>query len=578
MKKQQLLGALVLIIFASLLALVIAPHDHVPGRYYIKATMIIGDKELSVKLETYLGDRDGFLVQRSNMTIVEQQQAKMNYTITILGLDSYARRPGNTFWAYVSLAVDNRTELFRENPPAVRGELITPSGKSESMRVYYEYGRIKLQKAIRVNTRLAFYVFLMVIVVWAVVALNPLVIALAVPVLAILIVNIPAEDALSVFWDPAIALIFGAFIIAYAMDKSGLARRIAYIVVSKAKSPAKLIFSISLISFILAMWMSSLATMIVMLPIISTILKVFNADQRSRYAQGITLSVMLAAVLGGMTTIVGNPANALAASVTYKLAGIRIEFLEWMMYSVPVALLILLILDLIIYLRFDIKRDLEKGYIRFDETILFTFKAHLMGMGPLTRQEKITLAVFLGTVAGWFISSILALMGYVYYLHVAAVALAASLILMVTRVFTVEDMKKIRWDVLLVLGGSLSLVVLMDECGIMDIFIVELADLKCIWILAMVVPLMIILSIILGPMVGVAIVLPLIILSGEPTKALIIYMSILSCSMVFGPHGIILEEYARGRGFLTYKNYVTMGVIYTIVSLMVIIPLIFLFA
>ncbi len=578
MKKRQLLGGLILLIFASTLAIVAAPSDHPRGRYHIKATMIIEDRELSIELKTYLGDRDGIIIQRTNTTTIKRQEVRINYTIIILGLDMYARRPGNSFWAYVSLAIDNKTEIFRERIPTVSGELIGPDGSSEPMRVCYENGRIKLQKAIRVNTRIAFYVFLLVIVIWAIVALNPLIIALAIPVLAILLVNIPAEDALSVFWDPAIALIFGAFIIAYAMDKSGLAKRIAYIVVSRTKSPTRLIFSISLISFILAMWMSSLATMIVMLPIISTILKVFNADQRSRYAQGITLSIMLAAILGGMTTIVGNPANALAASITYRLRGIRIEFLEWMLYSVPVALLILLIIDLVICLRFNIERDLKEGLIRFDEKVIFTFRAHLMGMGPLTKQEKITLVVFLGTVMGWFTSSILALMGYVYYLHVAAVALAAGLVLMATGIFTIEDMRKMRWDILLVLGGSLSLVVLMDESGIMDVFLVELIGVGYFQILVMVIILLVILSIILGPLAGVAVALPLMILSFEPTKAIIIYASILSCSMVFGPQGIVLEEYARGRGFLTYKNYVRLGAIYTVISLATIIPLIFLFA
>ena len=573
MRRQQIFGAIVLLAIASLLVITIAPTDHRVGEYRIRASIDINGRRLFVDLKTKLSERDGFLIQESNSTVL----GGVNYSIRILGLDSYARRPGNYFWAYVDLLVEGeRVSLGEGGTSGIDGKLIPKEGSYEPMRVVLEHGRIKLEKAIRVNTRLAFYLFLIVIVLWAVVALDPLIVALLIPVVSILIINIPAQDVLVVFWDPAIALIFGAFVIAYSMDKSGLAKRIAYILVSKARSPARLMFSISIVSFFLAMWMSSLATMVVMLPIISTILKVFNADQRSRYAKGITLSVMLGAILGGAASIVGNPANALSISIIYRLSGERVEFLEWIAYALPVCIGILIVLDIMIYMTYSIRTDMERGYIRFDETVILTIKAHLMGMGPLTRMEKATLLVFIGTILGWFVSSTLAIMGYVYYLHVSAVALAAVLALIAMGIFKVEDMRKIRWDILLILGGSLSLVVLMDKCGIIDILILELRGVNAIWMLAMVVPILYILSIILGPMASVALVLPILITSGGFTKQLLIYITILSSTVVFGPQGLVLEEHARGRGFITYRDYIKIGVIYTVLSIAMITPLVFL--
>lgn len=570
MKKSQVFGALFLVIVGVALISIIAPKDHVEGKYYIQASVGIGDEEVSVYLVTVLGKNNGIVTKNATSNIIDG----LNYTLEIMGLDQYARNPGNYFWAYVRLSVGGK--LISLSKDQIKAVLKGPDGDIEDMKIIEEGTILKLEKSIRVNTRIAFYVFVAIIVIWALFALNPLVAALSVPILAILIVNIPAADVLSVFWDPAIALIFGAFIIAYSMEKTGLARRLSYMIVCKAKSPRKLMIFLSIVAFLLSMWMSSLATIIVMLPIISTILKTFNASEKSEYAQGITLSVIFGSVLGGLSTVVGNPANALTISVAYRALGVRIDFIEWIFFALPVALLFLFIMTIILIKVFDVNKDIERGYITFDSSKLFAFEAHLMGMGPLTKQEKITLIVLIGTIVGWIISSVFTLLGITYYLHFVAVALAAATILIVTGVFSESDLGKIRWDIILTLGGSISFSILMNETGILDIFSTEISKIGIIRALILLVVMVIILSLILGSLVSIAISVPLLLSIGVSYSMLIILMALLSNVIILGPNGILLEEHIRGRGFLKYKNYIKLSIIFIGVTVTILLFLIFL--
>ncbi len=570
MRKYQLFGLIILCISATYLAIAVAPKEHKAGNYIIKATVTVSYDntitKISVCVKTKLGDNDGMLIQNSS-------NEGGGFVLQIMALDSYARKPGNMFWAYVRLLIDGKPVDI--SPDNINGQLISEDKSVEWMDSIKEGDRIKLAKTIRVNVDLAFYIFLIVIILWSAVALNPLIIALLIPVLAILIVNIPPYDVFSVFWDPAIALVFGAFVIAYSMDKSGLAKRLSYSAVSKAKSPRKLMFYLAFISYVLSMWMSSLATMLLMLPIISTILKAFNASEKSRYAQGITLAVIFASILGGMSTLVGNPANALAASIVYRSSEIRIEFVDWMIYSVPVSVFVLFVIIYILSRFFDAEKDVKDGYIKFDQASFLAFEAHLMGMGPLTREEKITISVLTIVIVSWLVSSILSKIGLTYYYNVAAISMCGALILLATNVFSVDDLKNLRWDILLILGGSLSLAVLMKNSGLLDVFISELHGLSPMKITMLILPIITILSGILGSMVSIAIILPLVVSTMNVNIGFVIYLSLVSTAIIFGPNGVVLEEHARGRGFLKYESFVKTSILYMAITLGILIPIIF---
>lgn len=558
MRKSQLFGALILLLIGLTLLFYIPLEDHKKGEYTILIRVNVDSYTLSVSLRTRLGDSDGTLI--TNKTIY--MKGNTNFTLTIMGLDSYARKPGNKIWAYIYLYADG-TPISLGN---IEARLIGSNGIDEEMIVSVEGSHAYVYKTVRVNVYLAFVSFLVIIVVWALLSLSPIVVALLIPILGMLVVNLSAYDILSVFWDPSVALIFGALVLAYSMHKSGLAERITYIILSRARSPTQVLIYLTLISYLLSMWMSSLGTMIVMLPIIGTVLKTMNAREGSHYARGLTLSTMFAAIFGGSATIVGNPANALVASITYRVVGVGIGFLEWMIVAVPITLIALLLLDLFLLKVFSISKDVDGGFIVFDSNAHLLFSAHLMGFGPWKREEKITFAVLLAVILLWMLYSVLYVLGFTYYMQFVAFSLVAALVLIASNVIDRKDLLNIRWDVLLVLGGSLSLYVILSEAGILDIMLGEISKANPFIVLPLLFVFVVMLSIILGPLVSVAIGIPLLI-SVMPSlvTTIIIIFGLASSGILIGPNGMILEENVRERGFLKYEDFVKWGLLGTLV-------------
>ena len=557
MRKSQILGVCILVLFGIALLFLVGVSDHKLGEYRIVIRVHVNTQVLEARLRTYLGSWDGVPIVNSS-TIVRDG---MNITLVVTGLSSYERRPGNKFWVYVHLYVDSTPiSSFGD----LEAKLIGPDGAEEDMIYRVENDFVYAYKTVRVNSIYAFLVFMIIVVIWALTATSPLLVALLIPILGIIVVNLPAYDVLSAFWDPSVALIFGALILAFSMHKTGLAERITYIVLSRADSPSKVLVYLSIIAYFLSMWMSSLGSMLVMLPIIATVLKTMNAREGSYYARGLTLSTMIASIFGGASTIVGNPANALVASIAYRYVGIGIGFLEWMIIAVPLTFTMVLLLDVVILRFFPIKEDLKRGYVSFDSNTHMLFGMHLMGLGPWTREEKITLSVFIGTVAGWIVYSYLYIMGFTHYMQFVAFSLIAGFVLLITDVFRREDLLKIRWDILLALGGSLSLAVIIEEAGVLELLILELKGMNTLELTVLIFAFLVILAIILGPLVGVAIGMPIAILSIGLSSSSIVMFSLAASAVVAGPNGLVFEENVRERGFLKYKDYLKWSFIATI--------------
>ena len=563
MRKSQIIGACILVVLGVALLLIVGARDHRFGEYTIIVKIHVDKQLLETSLRTYLGHQDGVPISNSSTVIRDG----MNITLIVTGLSSYERRPGNKFWVYVYLYVDG---ALIGDFGGLEVNLVNPDGTIENMICRARGNYVYAYRAIRINSIYAFLVFMIIVVIWALTAMSPLLVAFLIPILGMIMVNLPAYDVLSVFWDPSVALIFGALILAFAMHKTGLAERLTYIILSKADSPSKILISLSVIAHFLSMWMSSLGSMLVMLPIIATVLKTMNAKEGSYYARGLTLSTMIASIFGGASTIVGNPANALVASITYRYTGMGIGFLEWMIIAVPLTLIMVLLLDIAILKFFPIQKDFERGYISINNSTHVLFSTHLMGLGPWTREEKITFLVFIGTVTGWIIHSYLYMVGLAHYMQFTVFSLLAGLILLITGIFKKDDLPKIRWDILLILGGSLSFAVIMEETGVIELLISELRSINITMLAILIMVFLVFLAIILGPIVGVAIGIPIAILSINPSPLIIVILSLSASTVILGPNGLIFEESARERGFLEYKDYLKWSLIATILMTIII--------
>jgi sodium-dependent dicarboxylate transporter 2/3/5 len=164
------------------------------------------------------------------------------------------------------------------------------------------------------------------------------------------------------------------------------------------------------------------------------------------------LGIPLASTTGGMTTIIGTPANAIAVGALQR-AGITVEFLDWMMYGIPIAILITLICCF----------ALIKKYIKDTTPISTAFVDNLKSdiSNESALHRKIVIAVILVTIGLWLTSSL-------HGIKVASVCAVPLVVLTVTGVLDGKDIQSLPWDTLLLVAGGLSLGVSLEHTGLLQ--------------------------------------------------------------------------------------------------------------
>jgi sodium-dependent dicarboxylate transporter 2/3/5 len=265
------------------------------------------------------------------------------------------------------------------------------------------------------------------------------------------------------YMAPVIFLVLGGALLALAMERAGVHRRIAVAVVSRSSpSPRALVFAFMIATAFVSMWVSNTATTLIMMPIALAVLgavlpgerQAWSAAQRA-FAACLVLGVAYAASIGGLGTLVGSPTNAIATALIDKTLGVRIGFLEWLALGLPIVLLTIPIAWLL----------LTRGSHRFTlET--FDRNAVLAAIGPrgsLTTAERRLLPVLAFAMVAWVTMPLLRSVPALAELDDAIVAVVAALALFVVpagdgrTLLEWRDTARAPWDVLLLFGGGLAL-------------------------------------------------------------------------------------------------------------------------
>lgn len=162
--------------------------------------------------------------------------------------------------------------------------------------------------------------------------------AVLLPMLGIL----PLAEALSQYANRLIFLFLGGFLIARAMMKWGIDRRMAVAILGKVGSSAKLLvlYFMALTAFLSA-FLSNTATTAMMLPIAMAVLSGSKLQAESRYGTVLLLGIAYAATIGGVATLVGTPPNVLLAGFSSSLLGQELTFFEWLKIGLPYAVVML---------------------------------------------------------------------------------------------------------------------------------------------------------------------------------------------------------------------------------------------
>jgi sodium-dependent dicarboxylate transporter 2/3/5 len=301
----------------------------------------------------------------------------------------------------------------------------------------------------------------------------------------------PLTKVLPPYAADVIFLFMGGFIIGLAIERWGLDRRIAFFTLRLVGArPGAIVGGFMAVTGFLSMWVSNTACAAMMVPIALSVidlilrsrtgagLKESGGIPQSRipernFATGLLLCIAYAASIGGVATIVGSPPNGIAVRYIQQTFGKEVSFFDWLLLGGPFTLIFLPIAWLLVtrvLFRADIG-EIEGGRQHFDE--------EYHKLGPLTRGEKIVLAVFAVTAFLWISSPLLkgiAVAGTkpLAGLSDAGIAMLAAMALFLIRVDRLGGTRamdwatavKLPWGVLMLFGGGLTLATAIEMNGV----------------------------------------------------------------------------------------------------------------
>ncbi|MFV8828006.1 SLC13 family permease [Alkalihalobacterium sp. APHAB7] len=309
--------------------------------------------------------------------------------------------------------------------------------------------------------------------------------AIPIPATSLLpIVLFPITGALdsgsvtSSYGNSIIFLFLGGFLIALAMERWDLHKRIALTIISIiGTSTQRLVLGFMVATGFLSMWISNTATAMMMVPIgtaiiyqVSRSLKEKNvgiANEDKNFGRAMMLGIAYAASIGGLATLIGTPPNMILAGVVNELYGIDISFADWMMFGLPLSIILLgLAWVYLIKFAFPVQMKTLPGG---DELI----REQKKSLGKTSFEEKAVLTIFSLAAFAWITRSFL-LDGLIPGIDDTMIAITAAAILFMipslskrgTFLLDWETAKKVPWGILLLFGGGLAIAAGFRESGL----------------------------------------------------------------------------------------------------------------
>jgi sodium-dependent dicarboxylate transporter 2/3/5 len=282
-------------------------------------------------------------------------------------------------------------------------------------------------------------------------------------------------DAASPYANPIIFLFLGGFMVALAMERWNLHRRIALSVVRvMGVQPHRLVLGFMIATAFLSMWVSNTATAVMMTPIALSVIHLVRPEGEYGHGQpvdfnfaiSLMLAVAYAASIGGLGTLIGTPPNALLAGFMLESYEVEIGFAQWMLVGVPLVVVSLPV-TWVVLTRFVYPirlRELPGGR----ETIEVEYRK----LGRISRAEKTVAVVFGMTALLWIVRPLLE--EIIPGLNDGAIAIAAALALFLLPVgggrmaMNWETAEELPWGVLLLFGGGLSLAAAVQGSGLAE--------------------------------------------------------------------------------------------------------------
>ena len=316
---------------------------------------------------------------------------------------------------------------------------------------------------------------------------------LTVPAFGVMDANAIAKE----YYSPILFLILGGAFLALAIERVGLHRRLALALLKRAAPTATgLLFAFMAATALLSMFISNTSTTLIMIPIALAVVRAGGVrdGETDGFAGAVMMGIAFAASLGGLGTLVGSPTNAIAAGLIEKALDLRISFLDWAIYGVPVVLLSVPVA------MFAVARVQRLADHPFDGRAA----ASALGNQAIwSTAERRVIPIFLLVLGAWIAQPWLEPMLPDGALTDGTIAVAGSLLLFVLPdgtgrpLLLWKEADRAPWGVIMMFGGGLALAAAITASGLaawLGAVLAPLGDITTILLAAIIVALTILIT------------------------------------------------------------------------------------
>lgn len=308
--------------------------------------------------------------------------------------------------------------------------------------------------------------------IWWVTEAVPLPVTSLLPIILFPLFKVSAiGDTTAAYGHPLVFLYIGGFLLAIAIEKTGLHNRIAINIIRGMGIKLHMIVLGFMISTaFLSMWISNTASVVMMLPIGLAIIRVAsdaNDENATRFTKALLLAIAYAASIGGVATLIGTPPNLVLAGVVRDMYQTEISFLQWFGIGFPLAVILLVICWwYLTRIGYPLgQATLHGGKEEMD-------KRHA-GLGLMSTSQRRVTFVFVMVAFAWICRSFL-LQRFIPGLDDTIIAMVGGVLLFLLpsgkplkgSILVWEDAIKLPWGIILLFGGGMALADAFESSGL----------------------------------------------------------------------------------------------------------------
>lgn len=403
---------------------------------------------------------------------------------------------------------------------------------------------------------------------------------------------LPLADTTSSFGHRFVFLYLGGFILALAIQKWNLHKRIALNIIKVVGTNVqKIILGFMVATAFLSMWISNTATAVMMLPIGIAIIKQMkdlkntSEDENLIFGKALMLSIAYSASIGGIATLIGTPPNLVFAGIIQETYNIEISFLKWFQFGLPISILLLAISW--VYLTKVAFKFKQNEFNKGKEEI----NRQLEELGSISYEEKIVLSVFVLTGLAWILRTYL-LNKFIPNLDDSIIALISGISLFLfqannqegkkEKIMNWEDAVKLPWGILLLFGGGLAIAQGFQSSGLANWIaenLTQLNDFSLFIILLVLITAVNFLTEITSNLATTAMLLPIlaptaVTLGVHPYILMVGATLAASCAFML-PIATPPNAVVFGSNYLKISDMVRVGILMNIISIIIIFMMVY---